>query len=109
MAFRLPHEGDVDRTSIKDADARSGLGGDVEADPGLVGQAGDPFGPQHRRELRSMLGRRRADTTGTPSVTTLPQGTLAPWTATTGTTTTPGSGRTWAAWSAPNDTARIRA
>ena len=24
-------------------------GGSVEADPGLVGQAGDPLGPQHRR------------------------------------------------------------
>jgi len=54
-----------------------------------------------------MLGRRRADTTGTPSTTTLPQGTRAPWTATIGTTTTPGSGRTWAARSASNDTARI--
>jgi hypothetical protein len=53
-----------------------------------------------------MLGRRRAATTGTPSVTTFPQGTRAPWTATIGTTTTPGSGRTWAAWSASNDTAR---
>jgi hypothetical protein len=29
---------------------------------------------------RSMLGRRRAATTGTPCVTTLPQGTWAPWT-----------------------------
>jgi hypothetical protein len=27
-----------------------------------------------------MLGRRRAATTGTPCVTTLPQGTWAPWT-----------------------------
>jgi hypothetical protein len=55
---------------------------------------------------RSMLGRRPADTTGTPSVTTLPQGIWARWTATIGTTATPGSGRTWAAWSASNDTAR---
>jgi hypothetical protein len=31
-----------------------------------------------------MLGRRRAASTGTPLVTTLPQGTWAPWTATTG-------------------------
>jgi hypothetical protein len=23
----------------------------VEADPGLIGQVGDPLGPQHRREL----------------------------------------------------------
>jgi hypothetical protein len=53
-----------------------------------------------------MLGRRRAATTGTPFVTTLPQGTWAPWTATIGTTTTSGSGRTWAARSASNDTAR---
>jgi hypothetical protein len=52
-----------------------------------------------------MLGRRRADTTGTPLMTTLPHGTWAPWTATIGTTATPGSGRTWAAWSASNETA----
>jgi hypothetical protein len=26
------------------------LAGGVEADPGLVGQPGDPLGPQHRRE-----------------------------------------------------------
>ena len=51
-----------------------------------------------------MLGRRRAGTTGTPSVTTLPQGTWAPWTATIGTTTS-GPAKTWAAWSASNDTA----
>jgi hypothetical protein len=31
-----------------------------------------------------MLGRRRAASTGTPLVTTLPHGTWAPWTATTG-------------------------
>jgi hypothetical protein len=53
-----------------------------------------------------MLGRRRAATTGTPSTTTFPQGTWAPWTATIGRTATPGSGRAWAAWSASNDTAR---
>ena len=33
-----------------------------------------------------MLGRRRADTTGTPFMTILPQGTWAPWTAMIGTT-----------------------
>ena len=46
-----------------------------------------------------MLGRSQAGTTGTPSMTTLPQGTWAPWTATIGTTTTTTSGsvRTWAA------------
>jgi hypothetical protein len=54
-----------------------------------------------------MLGRRRAATTGTPpSMTTLPQGTWAPWTAITGTTTTFGSVNTRAAWSASNETAR---
>src|SRR5215216_2337977 len=53
-----------------------------------------------------MVGSRRAATTGTPFTTTLPQGTWAPWTATIGTTTTPGSGRTRAAWSASNDTVR---
>src|SRR5215218_9765754 len=53
----------------------------------------------------SMLGRRRAGMTGTPSMTTLPQGTWAPWTATIGTTTW-GSARTLAARSASNDTAR---
>ena len=40
-----------------------------------------------------MLGRRPADTTGTPSVTTLAQGTWARWTATIGTTATPGVGQ----------------
>jgi hypothetical protein len=50
-----------------------------------------------------MLGRRRAASTGTPLVTTLPQGTWAPWTATIGTTTW-GSARTWAARSASNNT-----
>ena len=53
-----------------------------------------------------MLGRRRAATTGTLATTTLPHGTWAPWTATIGTTAMPGSGRTRAAWSASNDTAR---
>ena len=52
-----------------------------------------------------MLGSRRADTTGTPWVTTLPQGTWAPWTATIGTTTW-GSDRILAARSASKDTAR---
>jgi hypothetical protein len=36
-----------------------------------------------------MLGRCRAATTGTPSVTTLPHGTWAPWMATIGTTADP--------------------
>src|SRR5215211_6774961 len=39
-------------------------------------------GPSTAGRVRSMLGRRRAGTTGTPSTTTLPQGTRAPWTAT---------------------------
>jgi hypothetical protein len=53
-----------------------------------------------------MLGSRRAATTGTPSATTLPQGTWVPWTARIGTTTTSGPVRTRAAWSASNVTAR---
>ena len=40
-----------------------------------------------------MLGSRRAATTGTPWVTTLPQGTWAPWTATIGTTDHAGVGQ----------------
>jgi hypothetical protein len=52
-----------------------------------------------------MLGRCRAVTTGTPSTTTLPQGIRAPWTATFGTTTKPGSGRTRAARSASKEAA----
>ena len=43
-------------------------------------------GPSTAGSWRSMPGRRRADTTGTPSMRTLPQGTWAPWTATIGTT-----------------------
>ena len=35
-------------------------------------------GPSTGGRAQSMLGRRRAATTGTPSVTTLPQGTWAP-------------------------------
>jgi hypothetical protein len=42
------------------------LGGGVEADPGLGGQGGDPFGPQHRREgaehARQAPGRYHWDT-----------------------------------------------
>ena len=62
--------------------------------------------PSTAGSARSMLGKRRAATTGTPSATTLPHGTWAPWTTTIGTTATPGSGRTWAARSASNETAR---
>jgi hypothetical protein len=51
-------------------------------------------GPSTAGRARSMLGSRWADTTGTPSVTILPQGTWAPWTATIGTTTTSGSAKT---------------
>jgi hypothetical protein len=76
----------------------------VEADPGLGGQGGDPFGPQHRREGAKHAwqapGRYHRDTLHDH----LAQGTWAPWTATIGTTAMPGSGRTWAAWSASNDT-----
>ena len=38
-------------------------------------------GPSTAGSWRSILGRRLAATTGTPRVTTLPQGTWAPWTA----------------------------
>jgi hypothetical protein len=51
------------------------------ADPGLGGQADDPLGPQYRWELAEHFGRRRAATTGTPSVTTVPERIGAPWTA----------------------------
>jgi hypothetical protein len=37
---------------------RCGLGGGVEANPGLVGQAGDPFGSQHHQELNATIARR---------------------------------------------------
>jgi hypothetical protein len=53
---------------------RPGLGGGVEANPGPVGPVGDPLGPENGRQLATMPGRRRAVTTGTPSMTTLPQG-----------------------------------
>jgi hypothetical protein len=42
--------------------------------PGPLGQVGDPLWPQHPGRSRSMLGRRLADTIGTPFVTTLPEG-----------------------------------
>jgi hypothetical protein len=55
-------------------------------------------GPSTAGSWRSILGRRRAVTTGTPSMTTLPQGTWAPWMAMTGTTTTPGVGQDLGGW-----------
>jgi hypothetical protein len=78
----------------------------VERTPGLVGQAGDPLGPQHRREVAKHAGQARGRHHRRPSVTTLPQETWAPWTAMVGTAAMPGSGSTWAAWSASNPTAR---
>jgi hypothetical protein len=78
----------------------------MEADPGMVGQDGDPLGSQHRWELAKHAwqapGRYYRHTLDDH----LAQGTWAPWTATIGTTTTSGSVRTRAAWSASNDTAR---
>jgi hypothetical protein len=78
----------------------------METNPGLVGQSGDPLGPRHRRELakhaRQTPGRHDRYSVHED----LAQGTWAPWTATIGTTAMPGSGKTWAAGSASNDTAR---
>jgi hypothetical protein len=73
---------------------RCRLGGGVEANPGLIGQVDDSLGPEYRRELAKHAGRRWAGTIGIPFMTTLPQGTWAPWTATIGTTPTPGSAKT---------------
>jgi hypothetical protein len=53
----------------------------VEADPGLGGQTDDPLGLHYRWELAKQFGRRRAATTGTPSVTTVPERIGAPCTA----------------------------
>jgi hypothetical protein len=78
----------------------------VEADPGLVGQGGDPLRPQHRRKGAKQAGETRGRQDRHAVADHLPQGTWEPWTATIGTTATPGSGKTWAAWSASNDTAR---
>ena len=68
----------------------------MEAGPRLVGQLGDPLGPQHRWEGEEhawqALGRHNWDSV----MRTLPQETWAPWMAMIGRTTTPGSGRTWA-------------
>jgi hypothetical protein len=64
-----------------------GLGGGVEASPGPVGQLGDPFGPEHRRELAKHAWQAPGGHDRHPSTTTLPQGTWAPWTATNGITT----------------------
>ena len=66
------------RTSRKSWTHGSRLGGGVEADPGQVGQPGDPLGTTTAGRARSMIGRPRAATTGTPFMTTLPQGTWAP-------------------------------
>jgi hypothetical protein len=64
-----------------------GLGGGVETSPGPVGQLGDPFGPEHRRELAKHAWQAPGGHDRHPSTTTLPQGTWAPWTATNGITT----------------------
>jgi hypothetical protein len=48
----------------------------VEADPRLVSKDATRSGPSTAGSWRSMLGRRQADTTATPSTTTLPQGDL---------------------------------
>jgi hypothetical protein len=80
--------------------------GSAEVDSGLTGHGGDPFGRQHRRKLAKQAWQAPGRHHRYASTTTLPQGTWAPWTATIGTTATPGSGRTWAARSASNDTAR---
>jgi hypothetical protein len=100
------------RRSVDEWSCRASVGvlqqvlGGVEADPGLVGQGGDPFGPRTAGRAWSMVGRRTAATTGTPSTATLPEGTWARWTATIGTATTSESGRTWEAWSPSKLTAR---
>jgi hypothetical protein len=74
---------------------RCGLGGRVEADPGPVGQVGDPFRSQHRREGAEHACQAPARHDWHPADHTLPQGTWAPCTATIGTTTTTsGSGST---------------
>jgi hypothetical protein len=78
----------------------------VEADPRLVGQSGDPLGPKHRWKATKHTWQAPGCHHRHPSMTTLPQGTWAPWTATIGTTTTSGSVRTRAAWSASKSTAR---
>ena len=55
------------------------------------------------------MGRRRADTTGTPCMATLRQGTLAPWTITIATTTTTRVGQDLGGLVGLNDTARTTA
>jgi hypothetical protein len=80
-------------SQLEGSSGHAASSGGLETDPGLGGQGCDPLGPQHRRRSPSLLGSRRAATTGTPSATTLPQGTWVPWTARIGTTTTSGSVR----------------
>jgi hypothetical protein len=77
----------------------------VEADPGLVGQVGDPLEPQHRWELAKHAwqapGRHDRHSVGDH----LAPGDLGAMDGHDRYHATPGSGRTWAAWSASNDTA----
>jgi hypothetical protein len=85
-------------------------GGRVEADPGLVGQGGDPPGPQHRREGAQHAWQAPCVHHWHTLWHTLNDD-LAPRDlgAVDGHDRhhrTPGSGRIWAAWSASNDTAR---
>jgi hypothetical protein len=73
---------------------------------GVVGQAGDPLGPKHRRELAKHAWQTPGRHDRHPAHDDLApedQGALDSHDWDDGRA---GSGRTWAAWSASNDTAR---
>ena len=53
--------------------APSELGGGGEADPGPDGQVGDPFGPEHRRELAEHAWQAPGGHDRHPATTTLPE------------------------------------
>jgi hypothetical protein len=86
--------------------AAGGSSGGVEADPGLVGQDGDPLGSQHRRELAEHAwqapGRHHRHTLDD----NLAPGHLGTMDGHNRHHHHVGAGRTWAAWSASNDTVR---
>jgi hypothetical protein len=66
----------------------------VEADPGGIGQARDPLGSEDGVQLAEELGQAPGAHHGHAVGDQLAQGTLAPWTATSPTISTPGVART---------------
>ena len=77
----------------------------MEADPGLVGQPGNPLGPQHDREPTKHAGQAPGRHHPDPVRDDLAPGDLDAMDGHDGHHGHAGVGRTWAAWSASQDAA----